>query len=94
MRYLRWFAENIDSIAPPLRTTLYYCLGLLPAQEQPPRPEWANVLQLPDPIETADVKRAYRTLAKQYHPDTGGSAELMQRLNAARAEAEQFIHRR
>ena len=29
------------------------------------------------------VTAAYRALAKQYHPDRGGSTEQMQRLNAA-----------
>jgi curved DNA-binding protein CbpA len=31
----------------------------------------------------ADVKKQYRTLAKQYHPDTGGNEEEFKRLNQA-----------
>ena len=30
-----------------------------------------------------DVKKQYRTLAKQYHPDTGGDAERFKQLNQA-----------
>lgn len=33
----------------------------------------------------AVVKAAYRALAQTYHPDAGGSAEMMSRINAAYA---------
>jgi hypothetical protein len=35
----------------------------------------------------SDIESRYRALAKQRHPDAGGSAEAMAELNAARAEA-------
>lgn len=35
----------------------------------------------------ADVQRAYRRLASQYHPDRGGDPAKMSELNAARDEA-------
>jgi len=34
-----------------------------------------------------DVQAAYRDLAKKNHPDVGGSADLMARLNQARDAA-------
>jgi hypothetical protein len=31
----------------------------------------------------SDIRRVYRRLAKQYHPDIGGNAEKFKRINAA-----------
>ena len=90
-RYLAWFINNVEQIAPPLHTTILYQLGFLPMHEAPPRPEWAAVLELRLPIRPEDVKGAYRTLAKKHHPDTGGSEEQMQRLNSARAQATAYL---
>ena len=36
---------------------------------------------------TADVKKLFRELAMQHHPDRGGSTEKMQQINAAYLEA-------
>lgn len=90
-RYLTWFLNSIEQIAPPLRTTILYQLGFLPMHETPPLPEWAAVLELRLPVRPEDVKGAYRALAKKYHPDTGGTEELMQRLNSARAQAAAYL---
>ncbi|GAC1381072.1 MAG: hypothetical protein NVS3B25_32470 [Hymenobacter sp.] len=90
-RYLTWFLNTIEAIPPPLRTAILYQLGFLPMHETAPLPEWAAVLELRLPIRPDDVKGAYRTLAKKYHPDAGGSEEQMQRLNSARAQATAYL---
>lgn len=86
-RYLNWFLSNVDIYSTELGNALYYQLGYVPLHEQPPLPDWAALLELQHPIRPEDVKGAYRTLAKRYHPDAGGSKEQMQRLNAARTQA-------
>ncbi|MCL1980478.1 MAG: J domain-containing protein [Proteobacteria bacterium] len=47
-----------------------------------------EVLQLPERASLAEIKRSYRRLSKQYHPDAiasrpEGSGELMYRITAA-----------
>jgi hypothetical protein len=42
-----------------------------------------GVLGLSWPCSTADVKRAYRRLSRETHPDVGGSAEEFRRVNEA-----------
>lgn len=90
-RYLTWFLGNVDRFPEPLYFTILYCLGRLPMHEQPPIPAWAALLELRYPICSADVKGAYRALAKKYHPDAGGSDEQMKLLNAARAQATAYL---
>jgi hypothetical protein len=57
----------------------------LPAPEG--KREWREVLQLTGSVTPDQVRSAYRELAKTAHPDTGGSAEAMSELRAARDEA-------
>ncbi len=38
---------------------------------------------LPTLITKDDIKKQYRFLAKKYHPDQGGSAEDMEKINQA-----------
>ena len=45
--------------------------------------EALEVLQLPQLVTKKDIQRQYRFLAKKYHPDVGGCADEMERLNAA-----------
>ena len=45
--------------------------------------EALEVLELPKMITKNDIQRQYRFLAKKYHPDLGGDAAKMERLNAA-----------
>ena len=40
-------------------------------------------LGLTDPVDDATIKRAYRQLAMQHHPDRGGDTERLQAINAA-----------
>ncbi len=47
------------------------------------RQQALNVLGLPSNATRLQIKRRYRTLAKQYHPDRGGDRQQMQRIIAA-----------
>lgn len=56
----------------------------LPAPGQTTARSWRQVLGLrDDEVTLEDARAAYRTLAKIYHPDHGGSHEAMAELNAA-----------
>jgi hypothetical protein len=64
-----------DSDAPP------------PRKQQPRRPgrNWADVLEMNtvEKVTVAQIKKAYRRLARRHHPDRGGSHEAMLEINAA-----------
>lgn len=47
------------------------------------------VLNLPSDSTSEDIKRRYRRLAKELHPDLGGDPDAMKRLNAAFTRLEQ-----
>lgn len=51
----------------------------LPAPEQ-----WFQVLGVPAQASRDEIERAYRRLAMEHHPDRGGDAQQMARVNAAR----------
>lgn len=44
--------------------------------------ELLGLLQLPRNADDKDISRAYRKVALQMHPDKGGNADMMKRLNA------------
>lgn len=44
-----------------------------------------QTLGLPDLSSLHDIRRAYRKLALQHHPDRGGDTEKMQEINAVYA---------
>lgn len=46
------------------------------------------VLGLSDSVDFATIKRCYRRLAMTHHPDRGGDAESLQRINSAMAVLE------
>lgn len=48
---------------------------------------WREVLALGSAPARQDIESAYRTLARERDPDTGGSHEAMAELNRARDEA-------
>jgi hypothetical protein len=52
-----------------------------------------EVLGLADGATAADVRAARRALAKDHHPDQGGDAHTMQRINEAAAAALLIIER-
>jgi DnaJ-class molecular chaperone len=45
--------------------------------------ESLEILELPTLIQKEDIKKQYHFLAKKNHPDAGGDAEVMERLNHA-----------
>lgn len=49
------------------------------------RAEALRVLGLKDPVDQNAIKRAYRRLAMQHHPDRGGDKARLQELNQAMA---------
>jgi hypothetical protein len=53
----------------------------------PPPPHWADVLQAGRDASVEVIERNYRRLAKDCHPDRGGSEAAMAELNAARDRA-------
>ena len=42
-----------------------------------------EVLDLPKMVTKADIKRQYRHIAKQHHPDIGGDPRKMEEINHA-----------
>lgn len=67
-----------------------------PEGEKPRRPWWEVMRYSADPAERvilspAEIKARYNTLAKQRHPDAGGSTEEMSELNAALEDAQRDL---
>lgn len=60
-------------------------------QALPPQQEkkWWDVLGVSPRTTEDEVKEAYRKLARQHHPDNGGSDEQMTIINAAYEQAKQ-----
>lgn len=52
-----------------------------------PTPDCLIVLGLETPATVDDVRRAYRQLAKEHHPDTGGDEATFVRIHTAYEEA-------
>ncbi len=50
----------------------------------PDKPTWWRVLGVKEEATKAEIEAAYRQLARDRHPDAGGSAEAMAELNLAR----------
>ena len=66
--------------------------GAGPGPETGPAPDWWRTeLGLAPGASRSDADRAWRALAKEAHPDRGGSVERMARLNAARDEARRIL---
>lgn len=61
------------------------------AASQPPVRPWWEVLGVQPDVPMPVIKAVYRELSKKAHPDAGGSADAMARLNAALAEAEKAV---
>jgi curved DNA-binding protein CbpA len=56
--------------------------------------DYYNVLGVSSSATAAEIKTAYHQAAKRAHPDAGGSAEAMQRVNEAYATLSNPIERR
>lgn len=65
----------------------------VPPTPRPAVPGWGRVLGLATPTNEREVQLAYRALAKQRHPDSGGSDKLMQELNQARDQALEWLRK-
>jgi hypothetical protein len=63
-------------------------------RSKPPRPDPFEVLHLGQDASADDVRQARHRLAKELHPDVGGSSEAMQRVNAAAETALRLIRSR
>ena len=59
----------------------------LPPPGQTAKRPWREVLIVRPHHTLADIEAAYRTLARERHPDFGGSTDQMAELNAAIADA-------
>lgn len=57
------------------------------ALEYQPDETWQNILQVGNRYTLEECERNYRVLARETHPDKGGSEEAMQKLNWAREQA-------
>lgn len=75
----RWGSGEI------LERTFTGFAALPPATEHSER--WQDILQLGNVYTIEECERNYRKLARDAHPDRGGSHELMQKLNWAREQA-------
>lgn len=72
--YLLWVLDNCRGISPTLRREIERVLGI---NQQRSRPQ-------PQRIGAAVVDEWYRTLAMEFHPDTGGTHEGMKAVNRGR----------
>jgi len=57
------------------------------ARRTPGAPQWARTLFVQPNAPKAVIEAAYKALSKQYHPDLGGSEQLMKQLNNAIEQA-------
>lgn len=66
-------------------STEYIRVYIAPPKPTIPAPVLAalDLFGLKIPTTREAVKSAYKLLAKQHHPDAGGDAEMMKRVNAA-----------
>jgi len=55
--------------------------------------EALEVLQLPPFISREDIKKQYRFLARKHHPDKGGEAEQMEKINQAYTQLITYIEK-
>lgn len=52
-----------------------------------PEKPWWEILGIPENASAERIEDAYRDLAKRHHPDVGGSADMMAKINIARQQA-------
>jgi len=55
--------------------------------------EALEALDLPSLVTRGDIKKRYRQLAREYHPDRGESNDRMERINAAYTLLMEYIDR-
>jgi len=96
-------ADNIAAVAAhiaAMRAVERYGVGTLDqafagyaALPAPTTEEWWAVLGLPPTATLDEIEAAFRQLARNSHPDVGGSHDGMSRLTAARSEAREALAR-
>lgn len=67
-------AQDVDALLASFRSRLQRNDGRAAALQE---------LGLADPVDDALIKRTYRQLAMQHHPDRGGDTQRLQAINAA-----------
>ncbi len=73
--YLLWVLDNCGNISPTLRNEIRRILGIgRPSYSPPPQ----------TPLAVSVVDDWYRVLAREFHPDLGGSHEAMKAVNRSR----------
>lgn len=81
--YLVWVLDHCENASPTLRRAIRAQLGLDEPESYyrppPPPPPRSGPI-----VSQETVSRWYRKLALKYHPDRGGSAEVMQAINDAK----------
>lgn len=69
-------------------TRTSYHFGFDPGFETPPAvPAWTKVLGLPATATKDEIKKRYRKLAMEHHPDKGGDSTKFNQINEAYQEA-------
>ena len=76
--YLLWVLDNCDNLSPTLKAEVRRVLGVGQRSYSPPPPPPQTSLA------TSTVNEWYRQLAREFHPDLGGSHEAMKAVNRGR----------
>ena len=74
--YLCWVLDNVANLSPTLRRQIEYALGVNQQQHTTPPPR--------QDLTTAIIGEWHRRLAKEFHPDLGGTHEAMKAVNRGR----------
>jgi hypothetical protein len=76
----RWGAKQMMDAA-------FAGYAALPESSSSPAVAWWTILEVSPDATEGQIQSAYRQLARRYHPDNGGTVELMSALNASYEQA-------
>lgn len=89
---LAGIAEYIKAIRAQERNGIFTASEMFASfASLPARSHWSSVLGIELPATRAEIDAAYRRLAKQMHPDVGGTDDQMADLNAAYEQAKEEV---